>query len=367
MASVLANNVDDGIEISAPGSGNAILRNIIYNNASMAIDLGGNSSDPTINDANDTDTGSNDLQNFPLLAICFFLRRQHDDHCKINTTANTTYRLEFYSNPFGQAEATGYGEARTYLGFIHCHHDANGNAQFTSVLSGVTLAYGSTVTATATVDLGSGNYGSTSEFAGNILAYESNLQVSGPTHGNGIDNRTIAGLGFRAEVIFVMSANGTVLRTSTLSGDASKIGGSATGLTADLVQSITGDGFTIGTNSLVNTNGVTYRWMAFGAGDHLDLGTYTGNGTSQTVSGAGFQGETTFIVGAGAQQTMIRTNQSTSTFDLTNAAGIANGLTAYTTDGFTVDLRHRSTRARTPFTTSPSTKVPTILRPEAIR
>ncbi|HBJ33285.1 MAG TPA: hypothetical protein DDZ51_00695, partial [Planctomycetaceae bacterium] len=333
---ILANSGDDGIEIEGTGTGNAILRNIIYNNASMAIDLGGNNSSPTINDFNDTDSGTNGLQNFPMLKSATSSGGNTTITGKINTTANTTYRIEFYSNEFGQAEATGYGEGRIYLGSASVTTDANGNAQFSSLLTGVTLGYGSTVTATATVDLGGGNFGSTSEFAGNILAYESNLQVSGSYTGNGIDDRTIAGLGFRAEVILVMSSNGTVIRTSTMSGDASKLGGSATALTANLVQSITGDGFTLGNNSAVNANGVIYRWMAFGAGENLDVGTYAGNGTTQTVGGIGFQSETTFVMGDTTQQTMFRTNQSTSTFDLTNSAGIANGLTAYTADGFTL-------------------------------
>ena len=224
---ILANSGDDGIEVTGSGTNNAFLRNTIYNNSSMAIDLGSNDSSPTINDFNDTDSGTNGLQNFPLLKSATSSGGNTTITGKINTTANTTYRVEFYSNAYGQAEWTGYGEARTYLGSASVTTDASGNANFSSVLTGVTLGYGSTVTATATVDLGGGTFGSTSEFAGNILAYESNLQVSGSYVGNGADDRMIAGLGFRAEVILVMSSNGTVMRTSTMAGDASKIGASA--------------------------------------------------------------------------------------------------------------------------------------------
>ncbi len=64
---ILANSGDDGIEIAGAGSGNAILGNRIHNNLSMAIDLGGNDSTPTLNDLNDTDSGTNGLQNFPVL------------------------------------------------------------------------------------------------------------------------------------------------------------------------------------------------------------------------------------------------------------------------------------------------------------
>ncbi len=71
--------------------------------------------------------------------------------------------------------------------------DANGNATISANLTGVSLATGATVTATATVDLSGGNFGSTSEFGGNIVANEANLMISGSYTGNGIDNRTISG------------------------------------------------------------------------------------------------------------------------------------------------------------------------------
>ncbi len=213
--------------------------------------------------------------------------------------------------------------------------DGTGNAAFSSVLNGVALGAGSTVTATATVDLGS-TYGSTSEFGGNIVANESNLLISGSYLGNGIDDRTIAGLGFRAEVIIVMSSNGTIIRTSTMAGDVSKVGGSATAVISNAIQSLTSDGFTVGTNSGVNTNGVTYHWIAYGAGDNLDVGLYTGNGTSQTISNIGFQAETAFVLGESGSQTVFRTNQNGNTFDLSNNGAYAGGITSFGSDNFAV-------------------------------
>ncbi len=221
---ILANSGDDGVEVMGSGTGNAILGNSIYSNSSMAIDLGGNNSTPTLNDFNDGDSGTNGLQNFPVLKTATTVNGNTTITGKLNSTANTTYRIEFYSNPYGTAESTGYGEARTYLGSASVTTDANGNASISATLNGVALAAGSTVTATATVDSG-GIYGSTSEFGGNIVANEANLLISGSYTGNGTDNRNIVGLGFRAEVIIVMSSNGTIIRTSTMAGDMSKIGG----------------------------------------------------------------------------------------------------------------------------------------------
>ncbi len=165
---ILANSGDDGIEVTGSGSGNAFLGNRIYSNASMAIDLGGNDSTPTLNDFNDADSGTNGLQNFPVLKTATTTGGNTTITGKLNSTANTTYRIEFYTNPYGTAESTGYGEARTYLGFTTVTTDGNGNSAFSAVLNGVALGAGSTVTATATVDLG-GSYGSTSEFGGNIV------------------------------------------------------------------------------------------------------------------------------------------------------------------------------------------------------
>ncbi len=160
--------------------------------------------------------------------------------------------------------------------------------------------------------------------------------ISGSYTGNGIDNRTIAGLGFRPEVVIVMSSNGTAIRTSTLSGDATKIGTISGGVLTDVIQSLTGDGFTIGTSSYANSNAVTYHWVAFGAGDHLDVGAYTGNGTSQTINNVGFQAETVFTFAQFGYHTLFRTSQSASTFDLSNSAAYTGGITSFGADGFSV-------------------------------
>ena len=91
--------------------------------------------------------------------------------------ANTTFRVEFFSNLYGAADTNGYGEGKTYLGSTTVTTDASGNGTFSQVLSDTILSTGSTVTATATIDLGGDSYGSSSEFAGNILA--ESLQLDG--------------------------------------------------------------------------------------------------------------------------------------------------------------------------------------------
>ncbi len=334
QGNTLANNGDDGIEVIS-GNDNSFLRNIYSNNGSMAIDLGGNNSDFYANDFGDADSGSNELQNFPVLKTATSANGNTTITGKLNSTANTTFRIEFYSNPYGTSDTWGYGEGRTYLGFTEVTTDANGNVAFSALLTGVTVSSGSTVTATATQGT-TGSYGSTSEFGGNILVNQSNLLISGSYTGNGLDNRIISGLGFRAEVIFVMSNNGTVIRTSTMSGDITKLGGNSTAVISNAIQAFTNDGFNVGNSTQTNSSGTTYHWVAMGAGDNLDVGSYTGNGTSQTVNNIGFQAETAFVFGEAGSQLVFRTSQNANTFDISNNGAYAGGITSLGANSFSV-------------------------------
>ncbi len=146
------------------GAGNAVLGNSIHSNTLLGIDLGG--SGVTANDGGDGDSGANNLQNFPLLAGAVSSGGSTTVSGSFNSNAGTTYRIEFFSSP--SADASGYGEGRTYLGFATVTTDAGGNIAINAVL-GVAVTAGHVVSATATVDLGGGNYGSTSEFAANVV------------------------------------------------------------------------------------------------------------------------------------------------------------------------------------------------------
>ena len=70
-ANVIANNVEEGVKISSAGDvNNLISQNSIYANGKLGINLVGGAEDAngvTANDANDSDTGPNLLQNYPLV------------------------------------------------------------------------------------------------------------------------------------------------------------------------------------------------------------------------------------------------------------------------------------------------------------
>ena len=164
-----------GVIVSSASTttGNAILGNSIYGNGGLGIDFDNNGI--TANDALDADTGSNALQNFPVITSAVSSPTGTTIAGSINSTANTNLRLEFFSIPSGQQDATN-GEGRTYLGFINVTTDSSGNASFVEFLQNVFVTVGDRVTATATVRLTDFTFGSTSEFAANVAVTSGGTQ-----------------------------------------------------------------------------------------------------------------------------------------------------------------------------------------------
>lgn len=138
----------DGVRVQdITSAGNSILRNSIHSNTDSGIDLVGGTEDAfgvTANDAGDADTGANNLQNSPVLTSAF---TNGVDTVAVsgtlNTTANTSLRVEFFSN------AGAGNEAETYLGFRNVITDSSGNASFVDSFS-TAVADGDSITATAT-------------------------------------------------------------------------------------------------------------------------------------------------------------------------------------------------------------------------
>ncbi|HWR88420.1 MAG TPA: right-handed parallel beta-helix repeat-containing protein, partial [Acidiferrobacterales bacterium] len=152
------------------GSGNAILGNAIFANQLSGIDL--NNDNLTLNDAGDSDTGPNNLQNFPVLTTA---RTDASNQLiltsTLNSTANSYYRIEFFSNT--TQDGSGYGEGQTYLGFVNVATDGSGNAAISATLS-ANVAVGTFISATATKsNITYTTFTDTSEFARNVAAVSS--------------------------------------------------------------------------------------------------------------------------------------------------------------------------------------------------
>lgn len=145
---IIAYNGADGVAIfrdSRPTTGHQILGNSIFSNAGLGIDLDNNGI--TANDTGDPDSGTNNLQNFPVLASALSNGSTTNVLGQLNSAANTSYRIEFFAN--SACDPSGNGEGETFLGFVNVTTNSIGNASFNPTLSAAT-AFGQSVTATAT-------------------------------------------------------------------------------------------------------------------------------------------------------------------------------------------------------------------------
>jgi hypothetical protein len=162
--------------------------------------------------------------------------------------------------------------------------------------------------------------------------------ASGTYTGDATDNRAIA-VGFQPDFVMVKDTAATegAARSSSMAGDVSKPMGSLTAFAADHIQSLTATGFTIGTNNRVNRNGRTYHWAAFKANSQaMKVGTYTGNGTTQAITGVGFQPELVMLMGNNAQRAAARYAGAARTYGFDASTGVTTGVTAFGADGFSV-------------------------------
>jgi len=165
---VVANTTGgSGVRVVDTASDNPILGNLIYNNYSRGIDLDGDGI-ANANDVGDGDSGSNALQNYPVLTSATPSGADLTISGTLNSASGTTYRIEFFANPSGSQDASGYGEGQSFIGYTEVTTDGSGNAAFSVVLSGTGVAVGDFVTATATEKTGASSYTNTSEFAMNV-------------------------------------------------------------------------------------------------------------------------------------------------------------------------------------------------------
>jgi hypothetical protein len=136
----------------------AIRHNSIFSNNLLGIDLVSNAAvsgsisgfaydGVTFNDFGDADTGPNNLQNFPVLQSVTTGGNETTIQGTLNTTANASFTIEFFSS--NRCNLSGFGEGANYIGTTSVITDANGSANFNVSLP-VTLAAGQVVTATAT-------------------------------------------------------------------------------------------------------------------------------------------------------------------------------------------------------------------------
>jgi hypothetical protein len=170
----IAFNGGPGVGVSS-GSGDVIRGNSIFSNGGLGIDLGADGVTP--NDLGDGDTGSNQLQNFPVISGIQSTSNSTTIQGSLKSTTNTAFQIDFYSN--AAVDPSGNGEGARFLGTTSVNTNGNGDATINATLP-ISLVAGQVITATATDP-----NGNTSEFsaadstsaAGSIQFSVSSLQI----------------------------------------------------------------------------------------------------------------------------------------------------------------------------------------------
>jgi len=161
---VIAFNGESGIRSNGAFSTNhTIRRNSIHSNGtlsspltgSIGIDLG--PLGPTPNDPGDPDTGTNQLQNFPIITSVIVGAGSTNVKGSLNSSASKSFDLDFFRN--SACDPLGHGEGQQLLGSTTVTTNASGNASFDLTFA-VSTATTEVLTSTATDDLGN-----TSEFS----------------------------------------------------------------------------------------------------------------------------------------------------------------------------------------------------------
>ena len=212
-------------------------------------------------------------------------------------------------------------------------------------------AAGCAVAIVATLGATYGAFSATTSNGGNNFAaaasFGPELQMAtGTYNGNDVDDRSITA-GFQPDFVIVKDDNNQVAmgRTSTMPADLSKTLAGGNNLMAGAIKNFDANGFTVGTQTRVNQSGHAYYWVAFkAAAGILSVGTYTGNGTSQSITGLGFAPEYVATMDTQSQRAVQRFTGMTRTFQFDRDAGASGRINSLDADGFTVGSQDEANR-----------------------
>ena len=189
-ANVIAFNSGRGVHIGASaGAQQLISGNSIFSNGLLGIDLAGDG--VTANDAGDTDG----RQNFPVLAPV-----TGGVSATLNSTANTLFTIQFFSNT--TCDASGHGEGQVLLGSATVTTNGSGNGTipvFAAAAGTIVTAVAirpsgdsSEFSACATAGAGTANLGVTNvdspdpSQTGSVIGYTITVTNSGPDTATGV-------------------------------------------------------------------------------------------------------------------------------------------------------------------------------------
>ena len=158
--------------------------------------------------------------------------------------------------------------------------------------------------------------------------------LTGTYVGNGADNRPITGLGFQPDLVIVKATTSRAGCCADVDDDRLTCrnrwepGTSSPTAFNRWIR----PGSRSAPARQVNATGTTYQWVAWktGAGE-MTVGTYTGTGASQSITGLGFSPDIVFVLGDNGDEPVHKVSAVT---PATNAFSFAGG------DG--TDLHHRA-------------------------
>ena len=140
--------------------------------------------------------------------------------------------------------------------------------------NGITLGTNATVNTASTVY----HYVNWNESAGYLDL--------GTYTGNSVDSRNITGVGLAPEFISIRAVSGSVFAASKSESSGYATDSTDYGL-SNQIQSLGADGFQIGSDSMVNTNGTAYVYFAFGQNSaplFVDTTSDTSDGTTTSIT-----------------------------------------------------------------------------------
>lgn len=162
-ANRIAFNAGHGVRVRG-GMGNRITGNAIHANLRLGIDLEADEDLPsgvTPNDPSDADTGSNGLQNFPVLNQSI-LGNPTQVSGYLQSVPGQSYSVELFRN--AEVDPSGHGEGEAFVDRLVVTTDSSGRAMFSFTVPGDWTGWWFTSTATRQ------DTGDTSEFGPALLA-----------------------------------------------------------------------------------------------------------------------------------------------------------------------------------------------------
>lgn len=163
--------------------------------------------------------------------------------------------------------------------------------------------------------------------------------------GDGNDDRGITGVGFQPDFVVISNENAThcAARFPDHAGDLSISFTSGAAAAVNRIQSLDADGFTVGTDAIVNNNGTDYYFLAIRDEGTADIhsGTYTGDGNDNrniTDAAQGFDTELVALCSDNARPGIFSTSDiaADDTAYFGSGAHAANLIQSLLTNGFQV-------------------------------